>query len=263
MEIINKELKLIRGEIVSGFIEPFSDCDLKNFLLGSSKMIRSQLAVLFLKAYNIEISEAILKILALGEIIHNASLLHDDILDDAKTRRGKITIGEKYSDKASILAGDYLLSLAMKKLLEVNNDKIMELFRECVEKMTLFEIKQLQLRNKKTSFEEYIEICKNKTGLLFAIVLESCALIAKIDNNLAKDLGLLFGINFQIKNDLEETSANQDKINKIETAVDILGVEKTNDLLDNYHEEMKLLLDKIPNNEYKIRLEDLINKYAR
>ena len=126
MEIINKELKLIRGEIVSGFIEPFSDCDLQNFLLGSSKMIRSQLAVLFLKAYNIEISEAILKILALGEIIHNASLLHDDILDDAKTRRGKITIGEKYSDKASILAGDYLLTLAMKKLLEVNNVNIFE-----------------------------------------------------------------------------------------------------------------------------------------
>ena len=68
---------------------------------------------------------------------------------------------------------------------------------------------------------------------------------------------------FQIKNDMEEFSAKQDKLNKIETAVDIIGVEKTGDLLDNYHEELKLLLKNIPNNDYKIRLEGLINNYVR
>lgn len=263
MDGINKELTLIRDEVASDFFEPFESCDLKEFLLGSSKMIRSQLAIFYLKTFNAEISIPLLKILAAGEIIHNASLLHDDILDNAKTRRGVLTIGEKYSDKASILAGDYLLSFAIKKLLEVNNEKILSLFRECTEKMTVSEIKQLQLRDKKTSFEDYIDICKNKTGLLFSTILEACALIVGLDSNLAKELGLLFGIVFQIKNDLEETSAKQDKLNKIETVIDILGVEKTKDLLDNYHEEMKILLDKIPNNEYKIRLEDLINKYVR
>ena len=224
MEIINKELNLVRDEIASGFIEPFLECDLKDFLLGFSKMIRSQLAILFLKSFGVVITEKIIKILSVGEIIHNASLLHDDILDNAKTRRGILTIGEKYSPKISILAGDYLLTFSMKKMLEVNNNQILEIFRSCTEQMTISEIRQFQLRDKKTSLEEYIDICKSKTGLLFATVLESCALISGLDTALAKKIGLFFGIIFQIKNDMEEFSAKQDTLNKIETAVDILGV---------------------------------------
>ena len=108
MEITNEELTLIRDEIAFDFVEPFLECDLKNFLIGSSKMIRSQVSVLFLRTFGIEISPELVKILATGEIIHNASLLHDDILDSAKIRRGIMTIGEKYSPKISILAGDYL-----------------------------------------------------------------------------------------------------------------------------------------------------------
>ena len=121
MEIINNELSLIKQEIALDFIEPFKDNDLKDFLLGSSKMIRSQIAIYFFKAFNFKISELLIKIIAAGEIIHNASLLHDDILDNATTRRGILTIGEKYSSKHSILAGDFLLTFAIKKILETNN----------------------------------------------------------------------------------------------------------------------------------------------
>ena len=71
-------------------------------------------------------------------------------------------------------------------------------------------------------------------------------------------MGELFGICFQIRNDLDKDSADIDLLNEIYTAKDVLGIEKTKTLLDNYKEEMRYLLENIPNNIYKTRLEDLI-----
>ena len=73
----------------------------------------------------------------------------------------------------------------------------------------------------------------------------------------------IFGIIFQINNDLEDSSATQDRANGIYTAKDILGIENTRILLDNYLGEINLLLENAPNNIYKKRLEDLIKQYVR
>ena len=259
---INNYIELIKKEIVSDFKEPFYSDDLTSFLTSGSKMIRSNFVILYLKALGYELNEAIIKTIAVGEIIHNASLLHDDILDNAKTRRNNITIGEKFSNKISILAGDYLLTYAIKKMLEIENPQVIELYRRCTEKMIIAEIEQFKLRAKQTSIEQYLEICEGKTAQLFATMLKSCSVLLGFDKKFANDLGLKFGTIFQIKNDLEQLSAEQDKANKIQTAIDILGVEKTKDLLDNYRREIMLLLESIPNNDYKVRLEGLINNYV-
>ena len=250
MKIYEQEIEQIKTNLLKNFIDPIPNNSLKNFIV-KGKFIRSSLAVLYLKARNCVITEDIYKILEVGEIIHSASLLHDDVIDNAKTRRNETVIAEQFSSKISILAGDLLIAKSIKRLLDLDNNEIIELFRECTEKMSISEIKQFFLRGKKISAEDYINICEGKTANLFATILKSCALISNISPKEAYNFGLLFGTYFQIKNDLEPSSAKADKDNEIYTAIDIFGIEKTDYLLDNYKEEMSKILDTFDESIYR------------
>lgn len=258
MEIIKDKLETVKKYILEGFSEPLKEDNLKNFIAGKSKMIRSSLALLWLKTNNAELSEDIYKVLAAGEIIHNASLLHDDVVDNSEKRRGDKTIAKIFTPQISILAGDYLVSLAIEKLMEINNTRILGIFKECAKNMALTEIEQYFLRNQKPDIDTYIKICKGKTANLFSAIMESSAIISGTNIAEARTLGELFGICFQIKNDSDEESACTDKKNGIFTAKDILGIEKTLTLLDNYRGKLIKIIANLPNNEYKRALEDLI-----
>ena len=262
IKIIESEINNVKEEILRGFTDPLSNNALLDFVSGSSKRIRSVIAILYLKAHQKNISNVIYSLLAAGELIHDASLLQDDVLDNAETRRGKSSIARQFSSKISILAGDYLLSSAMEKLLNINNNEVLEIFRICTKKMSSGEIKQYFLRGKQPTLEEYLEVCKDKTAALFSAILTSSALICGLEIETAGQFADKFGTAFQIKNDLEESSALLDKKNKISTAIAILGVEKTELLLDNYREEMRNLLKDIPDNSYKKALEELITVYV-
>ena len=180
MKLIEKELNEVTKRITAGFVNPFQTDELINFLSNGSKRIRSSLAILYLKALNCETDDKIYNLLAAGELIHNASLLHDDVLDDADTRRGEITISKKFSPKLSILAGDYLLISAMEKLSELE-PKIIEIFKNCAKKMTEAEIIQYNYRGRKPDIDEYLNICRGKTASLFSAILESCAIISNLN----------------------------------------------------------------------------------
>ena len=259
MDIINEDLNKIKNFITDYIVDPIPNNVLKNFVSSNSKFIRSKLAILYLKSQNIEITENIIRIISSGEITHNASLLHDDVIDNAEQRRGISTIAKEYSSKISILAGDYLISTEIEILLELEDFKIIKSFKNCIKKMTEAEFKQYFLRNKFPSKKEYIEICKNKTASLFSTILECCAIHSNIDTQKAKNFGELFGTCFQIRNDLDLNSAKLDQLNGIHTAYDILGIEKTTALLDNYKEKMSNMLKDLPVSIYKEGLEDLIN----
>ena len=196
MDILKNDLEIITKEMLNGLNDPILDKSTVHFLTGSSKRIRSLLSLLFIYANNKFADENIYKILAIGEIIHNASLLHDDVIDNATIRRNETTIGRKFSNKISILLGDYLLAFATEKLLELNNNEVTLLFKDCTKKMCEAEIKQFFLRNTIPSLENYIEICKNKTAILFETILKSCAIILELDILQAQELGETFGIYF-------------------------------------------------------------------
>ena len=259
MDIIKDDLLILKQRLESSFGDPFPNAILKRFICSGSKYIRSSLAVLYLKSQNIEITEDLLKILVVGEIIHNASLLHDDVLDEAQTRRGETTIAKKFSSKISVLAGDYLLLNAIEKLLELRDFDIIELFKKCTKQMTEAEIKQYFLRDKIPTEQEYIEICNGKTASLFSAILEACSKISNTDIKQAKAFGKIYGICFQIKNDLDKESSEVDKTNGIYTAKEVLGIEKTQNLLDNYNKEMSKEIEKFPQNIYRESLKDLID----
>ncbi|MCM1003662.1 MAG: polyprenyl synthetase family protein [Candidatus Gastranaerophilales bacterium] len=248
-----RELDKVLDNMKKGIEYPF----LLEFLDEPSKRIRSRLAILYLKTAEKELNDEIYNILTAGELIHNASLLHDDIIDEAESRRGKTTIGVKISPKISILAGDYLIAQAMSKILEINNPDILNIFKNCTKTMCEAEFQQYFQRGQIPSKEDYISICRGKTGALFAAILESCALLAGMDSSAARILGENYGIYFQIKNDLDAVSAEEDKKNGIYTANSVLGIEKTLYLLDNLKEEMSNLLGVFPESIYKQELEGL------
>ena len=253
------ELNIITQNIEHTVEELFTDNDLIKFLTAGSKKIRSKLAVLYVKVHGKAFNKDIYDIITAGELIHNASLLHDDVIDDTDKRRNITTLGKKYSPNASILAGDYVVSEAIKLLLGVNNSKISNIFNNCVRSMAKAEVKQYFIRGKKPSIETYTDICKGKTAGLFSAILSSCAICLKFDEKLSYKFGELFGIAFQLKNDLEENSAKEDKKNHIYTAVDILGIENALILSDNYKRELRELLLKLPDNKYRTEIEELIN----
>ena len=234
--------------------------EIVNFLKSPSKRIRSVCVLLYLKAQNIEVSDNIIELLSAGELLHNASLLQDDVIDNSEERRGFSTLAKKFSDKVSILAGDILVSKAIQKIESLKNDKVKKLFLSCLDTMCEAEINQFLKRGNVPSFEEYLNVCKGKTATLFKTIFIASAELTGSDIKKAYDFSENFGIVFQIKNDLDSTSAKNDKKNGIYTAIDIIGIEKTNNLIDNYKEEMRSIIKNFPQNIYKHGLEDLIDK---
>lgn len=231
--------------------------NLNDFIKGPSKRIRSKLCILYLKSNNCEITDDIINLLTAGELIHNSSLFHDDVIDDAEFRRENLTLARKFDSKISVLSGDYLLVMAVKLLIKLKKDEILNIFLNSTEKMCKAEINQYLLRGKIPSEREYIDICEGKTASLFAAILKCAAKIKGLDENKAENFGKLFGLVFQIQNDLSEESRKVDKKNGIYTAIDVLGIEKTNSLKDNCKEMMRAISEEFPNKEYCSDLNDL------
>ena len=232
--------------------------DLGDFLLGKSKRIRSLVSLLYLKANNINTGQKIIDLLFSVELIHNASLLHDDVIDNSPLRRNVQTLFDKYGSKLSVISGDYILSIAVEKLLKLNNECILNLFLNTVKKMSEAEILQFFSRNQDITLKKYLDIVCGKTSSLFSASMKSAAILSGIDADRAGYFGDKFGMLFQINNDLDSSSAENDMKNGVKTAVNILGIEKTLALKDNYKEELRQILAEIPDNKYKNGIEDLI-----
>ena len=121
MQNIQNEINLVKEKILSFCCESQNLQDvLKEFLSRKSKLIRSIVAILFLKSANETITDEQYSILAATELIHNASLIHDDAIDENVIRRGKDSINSKFGDKFSIIAGDYVTTLATQELLQAH-----------------------------------------------------------------------------------------------------------------------------------------------
>lgn len=257
-ELAKNELALIDKELSNLFTNSNNIyTELKHFLESPTKRIRSLITILYLKALGVNPN---IDLLVTGELIHNASLLHDDVLDNAKTRRNIPTLWTKFNQHISILSGDFLLSLATERLIKIGNWNVLANFQNCIKKMSEAEILQYSLRNKVPTKEQYLEIIEGKTAELFVAILESSCLISKPPQVQAASFARNFGMLFQLKNDLEKQSASADLENKIYTLKDIIGIEKTKVLMDNYQEEIIKEIKELPQNIYSKGLEDLLGK---
>ena len=259
MELINFELNNVKKIISENIDEILPNDGIKSFVLGKSKYIRTILPVLYIQALGLKPTINIYKCLAVGELIHNASLLHDDVIDSASERRGDSTINEKYSPKISVLCGDYLISKATNVLMSIDNSLLFDKFNTCIQKMVKAEVLQYFNRGKKPSVDVYLSICNGKTAELFATIMYSCSILLSLNDDNFENLGRIFGLNFQINNDLDTRSIVEDKKNMQSSIIDVMGIENTYALLDNNKKKMREIVSNLPDNVYKHKLEDLIS----
>ena len=258
--LVNEDLNKVE-KFLQNFVQTDNEIlqNVSIFINNKSKRIRSIFCLLYLKALNKEINNNIINLILATELIHNASLLHDDVIDESEYRRGHNTLFSIYGSKISILCGDYILSEAVKKLLSINNLRILNIFLDATKKMSTAEVNQYMNRNKsELTQEQYLNVANGKTASLFSACLKSAAILSDIDDKNADKIGELFGIIFQINNDLQPDSLKNDKENGVNTIVNIIGIEKTLDLKDNYKKDLKKYLVNVPINKYKQGIEDLI-----
>ena len=244
----------------------------KAFLNAPAKRIRPLLAILYLKAAGVYLQEKHYKLLTAVELVHNASLIHDDVIDEADVRRNQTTLNRSFNTKLAVIAGDYLLSCAMDFLQEINNQQILSNFIQTLSEMCKGEIYQYFSTNKIPSLEDYITKCEQKTARLFMTALECSAILSpEISRTDALLFARNFGIAFQIKDDLTNVLTTKSDIKSgIYTAPVILSadsdnpaIEKTYDLLNNYIDNTKKYLNNLENNDYKKALEELTELYRK
>ena len=155
---------------------------------------------------------------SLLEIIHVATLLHDDVVDESDYRRGWPSVNRVWKNKLSILVGDYMFSKSLVNMVEINESKLFHILSKTAEKLSSGEIMQLESSFKYSlSEKKYFEIISNKTASLFSA---SCTVgIATISNeeeqikNMEK-FGNLLGLCFQIKDDLLDIMGSIDGMGK-------------------------------------------------
>ncbi len=171
------------------------------------KRIRPALCTLACEFYSGESEKAIPAALGL-EIFHNFTLLHDDIMDKADTRRGQATVHKKWNDNAAILSGDAMLICAYQHMAQVENhllNNIMMLFSKVA--MEVCKGQQLDMSfetRDNVTIEEYIEMIRLKTAVLLAASLEIGAIIGGApvsDSDLLYNYGINLGLAFQLRDD--------------------------------------------------------------
>lgn len=194
-------------------------------LQSDGKMLRPRLfyAVAALQDHD---EEVVRDIAAALEIIHMASLVHDDIIDQADTRRNRPSLNYRYGNQVSVLTGDYLFATAFKLINQHNMDEVMADVTGTIQKMCSGEIKQMaSLYNTDVSEADYYERVFAKTACLFACCCRSAASAVNMSPATTRQLnqyGLCLGFAYQIVDDVLDFLADSKVLGK-PTASDLTG----------------------------------------
>lgn len=235
---IETEWSAVQEKISSALL---SDIDLLNstnrsILSNSGKQLRPLLAVLFARlCTGGRSSDATIRYAAAAELLHNATLLHDDVADDSSQRRGVPTIMSLMGPSVSVLVGDYWLVKAMQLILQSAQTDVraIKIFSKTLSDLAEGEMFQLQKAQAgDTTEEDYIRIIYNKTASLFEAACLSAAVSVGADaaaEKAAVDYSVALGLAFQIKDDILDY-AGTESVGK-PLGVDILEQKMTLPLL--------------------------------
>ena len=181
------------------------------------KRIRPLLVLLTARAFGYE-GDRHLTLAAIIEFIHTASLLHDDVVDEALLRRGVESANARFGNAASVLVGDFLHTRAFQLMLDVNNVEIMHVLAQTTNAIAEGEIMQLtKRRNTDITEEEYFRIIEAKTARLFSAACELGALIASassVNRKTAAKFGKSLGMAFQLIDDYLDYAGETDVLGK-------------------------------------------------
>jgi len=171
----------------------------------TGKRMRPMLILLMAKNYG-KVSAVTLNAAVGLELLHTASLVHDDVVDESDERRGQASVNATYNNKVAVLVGDYLLSTALLRVAQTRNITIVEYLSELGRTLAAGEILQLSnIQNQEVSEDIYYQVIKQKTAALFEACCAMGALSAGASGEeiaAAKKFGRNLGIIFQIRDDI-------------------------------------------------------------
>lgn len=211
LSLIKKPIEGYLDDFIKLFNDSLSHTDgllsqvLEHIKSRGGKRMRPMLILLIAKNYG-GIS-SVTQHSAVGlELLHTASLVHDDVVDESKERRGQASVNAVYNNKVAVLVGDYVLSTALLNVAVTNNTHIVQSLAELGRTLSNGEILQLSnIQNSEFSEEVYYEVIKMKTAALFEACCEIGAMSANAteeDLEKAKTFGRNLGIIFQIRDDI-------------------------------------------------------------
>lgn len=179
--------------------------DLGNHIIGGGKRLRPAMAVLSALACGYRGRDHI-KLAVVVELIHTATLLHDDVIDHATKRRGKWTASRIWGNHASVLTGDFLYSRAFQILCEIDHRELTAVMSQTTNITAEGEVQQMiNIGRDGVNEEECLQIAEKKTARLFEAACRMAAMLANAGAELQDDLALLglnFGVAFQLMDDL-------------------------------------------------------------
>ncbi|MGM9997078.1 polyprenyl synthetase family protein [Campylobacter lanienae] len=177
--------------------------------ISSGKKLRSKL-ILKIAGEN-QIS---LKLCAVIELIHLASLLHDDVIDDSTIRRGKPSINALFGSKNAIMLGDILYSKGFYEIVSLN-PQIAKIISKAVLDLSIGEMMDVDLGSKfSPNLDEYLKMIELKTAVLIEAAARSAAIIAKLDEGAYSIYGKNLGLAFQIVDDILDIVSDENKLGK-------------------------------------------------
>lgn len=208
-ELVQDDMEQVNQSLI---LQTRSDIKLINevstYIISSGgKRIRPILALLFAKLLRLEHSEQAIKIATIVELIHTATILHDDVVDESSLRRGKPTANIQFNNPAAVLVGDFVYTRAFQLISEFNNTELMKLFTDAVNVISEGEVKQLvNLGDVEITEQKYLDVIYSKTARLFEVCCHAIAML-KYPGDTAKQLrlakyGTYLGTGFQIVDDI-------------------------------------------------------------
>ncbi len=183
---------------------------------GGGKRIRPALLLLSSKLFG-KNGRSVIRLGAVVEIIHTATLVHDDIIDEAQTRRGRPAANTQWDNSKCVLAGDWLYMQAFKIAVQERNFRVLDVLIDLTQTMVEGELLQMEKLGRMISLDEHFDLIYRKTACLFSVCMRLGGIVGgaapEQEENLAQ-YGRDVGMAFQIVDDVLDLTASEDVLGK-------------------------------------------------
>ncbi|MGB9106911.1 MAG: polyprenyl synthetase family protein [Terriglobales bacterium] len=183
---------------------------------GGGKRIRPALLLLSSKLFG-DGQRGVIQLGAVVEIIHTATLVHDDIIDEAQTRRGRAAANTQWGNSKCVLAGDWLYMQAFKIAIQQRNFRVLDVFVDLTQMMVEGELLQMEKLGRLISLDEHFDLIYRKTACLFSTCMRLGAILGGATSEQEDKLALYgrsTGMAFQIVDDVLDLTASEDILGK-------------------------------------------------
>jgi geranylgeranyl pyrophosphate synthase len=184
---------------------------------GGGKLLRPGLALLCGRFGSYDL-ERLVPLAASVELLHTATLVHDDVIDEADTRRGRATVNSAHENSTTVMVGDYLFAHAADQVVKTDSLRVVRLFSETLMTLATGEIRQdLAAYDSRQTIRDYLQRIGGKTASLFSCACEGAAVVSDAPEEwiaALRDYGYNYGMAFQIVDDILDFTGDEAEMGK-------------------------------------------------